>query len=292
MPSPVKPVSFLSVFLLAAVVGWSQPADWYTQPIFPAAAADLKTVDVRPLLQTACGNDARENGCSACPPGSADPGPGEVSLQVVTFGHFISATSEDALLSMLGCEPHSHYSGGSFLLTKRAGKWTRVGYHSRLITEQCHKLGARSGREMLVCSHYFGAQGAISRFLYLLDFGVPKKPRVTPLLTVWNEMRACGQAGEEGNNPVRQSVIDSVRFPDLNGDGVEDVSIVARTGAVQRSDADYKACQSWSNRSGAWTPPAVRTPAYRIDYVLRGKRLILTRRSVSAMKHFPKSDVF
>jgi hypothetical protein len=138
---------------------------------FPAVAADLKNVDIRPMLEAACsgkayfgrGKDGQENGCSTSPPRSGDPGPGEVSLQAVTFGHFISATSDDAILSTLGCEPHSFYFGGSFLLTKRTGTWQLLGYHSRVITEKCHTLNTKSGRQMLVCSHYFGGQGAASR---------------------------------------------------------------------------------------------------------------------------------
>jgi hypothetical protein len=153
-------------------------------------------------------------------------------------------------------------------------------------------LGTRSGRGTLVCSHYFGAQGLMSRFLYALDFGEPKKPLITPLLTVWNGLYTCGQAGEKGNLPIQQSVIDLVTFPDLNGDGIPDVSIAARTGKIQRSDAEYRACEQWSSGRGWKNPPPVRTPAYRIDYVLQGNRLVLARDSARVMKHFPDSDGF
>ena len=33
----------------------------------------------------------------------------------VTFGHFLSAESEDAVVSMWGCEPHSLLFGGSYV---------------------------------------------------------------------------------------------------------------------------------------------------------------------------------
>ncbi len=289
---------FLSVFLLVAFKGWSQPADWFEQPIFPSAASDLNNVDVRLLLQTACagkvyfggGRDRKENGCLTCPPGSGDPDYlGGVALRSVTFGHFVSGASEDAVLGVAGCEPHSHHWGGSFLLTKQAGIWRLQGYQNSLITEQCHKLSTVSGRELLLCSYYFGGQGSMSRSLYLLDFAVPGKPVVKPLLTVWNDMRACRTPAV--NKPVLQSVIESVRFPDLNGDHVPDVSILARTGKVQRSDAEYKACESWSN-NGAWPLPPVSTPAFRIDYLLQGDHLVLTPASVPVMKHFPHSDLF
>src|SRR5690348_8335969 len=83
--------------------------------------------------------ESHENGCSTCPRGSDffidQDALGGVSLQAVSFGHFTSPGSDDALLSMLGCESHARYFGGSFLLTRRGGKWHLRGYHPRLITE-------------------------------------------------------------------------------------------------------------------------------------------------------------
>ena len=41
----------------------------------------------------------------------------------VLFGHFLSATSEDAVVNCLGCEGHPALFGGTLLLTKEAGEW-------------------------------------------------------------------------------------------------------------------------------------------------------------------------
>jgi hypothetical protein len=280
------------------VVTWAQEDEWYVKPVFSLAASDLRTIDVRPLLEAACtgkvflhaGKDGVEMGCSTCPPGSGLYIHRDIlslTLKAVTFGHFTSATAEDALLSVSGCEPHSLYFGGSYLLTKNDGHWRRAGYFSRIITEQCHKITTEDGREILVCTHYMGAQGYVERFLYAVDFQIPREPRVTTLLTAENGIRACGQAGEKGNLPVAQSIIESVRFREDNGDGVLGVSIVAHTGKVRRSDAEYRACVAWSMGKAWKNPPPVRTPAYQIDYLLHGSLLTLSPESVLAMKHFP-----
>ena len=296
-------ILLLICFAVAQVVCWGQGDEWYLKPLFPLAAGDLRMIDVRPLLDVACpgkaflrdGKDGREMGCSTCPPGSdfyIDRDTMSQSLEAVTFGHFTSGIAEDAILSVSGCESHGNYHGGSYLLTKNAGRWRRLGYTSRIITGQCHKIATEGGREILVCSHYFGGQGYIERFLYAIEFELAKKPRITPLLTGANGLRACGQAGEKGNLPVPQSIIESVSFRDGNGDDLPGVSIFARTGKIQRSDAEYRACVDWSIGRGWQNPPPVRTPEYRIDFVLQGSRLILSPGSATAIKHFPHSDMF
>lgn len=144
---------------------------------------------------------------------------------------------------------------------------------------------------MLVCIYTWGGQGAIARSLFAVDFTAPAKPREMPLLTVWNELLTCG--GKQ-NSPVQQSVIDAVNFADLNGDGIPDISILAHAGTITLTDAERAACyNSYKPHGETWkTQPAVRTPAYRIDYFLRGKQLVLSPRSVSLRQHFPNADAF
>lgn len=290
-------LAYCAGIFLFTTIAHGQPDDWYIRSIFPLASADLNIVDVQPLLEAACpGKTYRRNkqgrqevGCKVCPAGSGlRDVPGQ-SLEAVTFGHFTSASSDDALLSVMGCEPHSLYFGGSFLLTKQDGQWRRVGYYPRLITEQCHALATESGRQIMVCAHYFGAQGLGERFIYALDFKQPGKPLVATLLSAVNGMYTCGQ--EEGNKPVQQSVVESVEYTDLDGDGLADVSIVARTGRVQRSEAEFQACVDWSSGKRRMNS-RMRTPKYRIDYLLKGDRLVLAPDSRAAMARFGKLDKF
>jgi hypothetical protein len=47
----------------------------------------------------------------------------EWSLKRVTRGHFLSPTSDDAVLWVEGCEPHSENFGGTILLTRNFQGW-------------------------------------------------------------------------------------------------------------------------------------------------------------------------
>ena len=96
-----------------------------------------------------------------------------------------------------------------------------------------------------------------------------------------NSIRACGQAGDGKQDEVRQSVIDSVEFPDLDGDGLADVVITARTGTVRRTDEEYARCTEHGN----WTP-RVRVPAYRVEYLVGWDGVTLTPRSRSSAAQF------
>src|SRR5690348_10904963 len=116
-------LAYCAGIFLFTTIAHGQPDDWYIRPIFPLASADFNTVDIQPLLEAACpGKTYRRNkrgrqevGCKVCPAGSGIRDVPGQSLEAVTFGHFTSASSEDALLSTMGCEPHSYYFGGSFL---------------------------------------------------------------------------------------------------------------------------------------------------------------------------------
>ena len=91
------------------------------------------------------------------------------TLTRVTRGHFLSPTSEDAALSMEGCEPHSENFAGTILLTKHDGQWVMDWYKEGSVTQQCHKIRLKTGRDILVCIGQSGAQGVVWTDLYLED---------------------------------------------------------------------------------------------------------------------------
>ncbi len=39
-------------------------------------------------------------------------------------GHYLIPASDDAVLWMEGCEPHTRNFGGTVLVTRQSGKWT------------------------------------------------------------------------------------------------------------------------------------------------------------------------
>src|SRR5207253_2158254 len=91
------------------------------------------------------------------------------SLWRVTKGHFLSASSEDAVLSMAGCESHSENFGGSLLLTRRANGWRMLWYKAGVQTSKCHKVSLPGGREGLVCMGKDGGQGFLTASLSFVD---------------------------------------------------------------------------------------------------------------------------
>jgi len=96
------------------------------------------------------------------------------SLGAVTRGHFLSPTSDDAVLWMQGCESHQDNFGGTVLLTKRSQRWSMLWYKTAVQTARCHKVRLRNGREILVCMGGAGAQGATATSLYSKDLLSPK----------------------------------------------------------------------------------------------------------------------
>ncbi len=232
------------ILFMAGLICSAQPPDWTARPLFPLDSSTEHRAEFRALVETPCVYV-----------------PDRRRFDTVTFGHFLSPKSEDAVVSTFGCEPHSLLFGGSFLLTKREGKWASLGYHAGMITNQCHKLATGSGVDFLLCSHVMGMQGSVSRVLRAYDFRTPKRPRILFSLAVWNEMRAH----DVDAFPVaEQGVIDSVSFDDLDGNGLADVSIVARTGRVERTAAER---QRFIDSRGTWAPP-LRVPSYRVEYLL------------------------
>lgn len=249
------------IFFAAGLICAAQPADWAERPLFPVDSTTEHRAEFRTLVETRCeSSDDRRR------------------LNAINLGHFLGPKSEDAVVSTFGCQPHSLLFGGSFLLTKREGKWVSLGYHPGMITNQCHKLPTGSGFEFLLCSHVLGMQGSVSRVLSAYDFRTPKRPRILFSLAVWNEMRAH----DVDAFPVaEQGVIESVGFDDLDGDGLSDVSIVARTGRVARTVAER---QRFIDSRGTWAPP-LRVPSYRVEYLLGWDTLTPTPRSQSLPVH-------
>ncbi len=92
----------------------------------------------------------------------------------VLFGHFLSATSEDAVIGCLGCEGHPDLFGGTLLLTKKSGKWTPVWYKPGVIVRHCRRVPLASGRQILFCEETDGGMGHSVHGLYTLDLTKPQ----------------------------------------------------------------------------------------------------------------------
>lgn len=104
-----------AILLFASIVVLSaQPTDFIPEPIFPSDSQPALQAGGGELLEAVCpgnvgiGEDIKcSNGCPDYTGFGRFGDRFEWTLRAVTRGHFLSPTSEDAALWMLGCEPHS-----------------------------------------------------------------------------------------------------------------------------------------------------------------------------------------
>jgi hypothetical protein len=157
-------------FLALVPICFGQDA-WVTQNWIPSDAAHLPSSEVQSLLSLICPNQAAASGCEACPQDTTG-GAEKWELRAIYLGHFLSPSSQDALVSGFGCEPHSDGVGGSYLLTGSGSSWTKIRYVAGLIAWDCKKLAGADGRDRLVCGLVDGNQGHMSSSLSLADPGV------------------------------------------------------------------------------------------------------------------------
>jgi hypothetical protein len=160
--------------VISGLVLMASNAHGQTHMIFPSEGRDLQKADAEMLEAVCPGKVGRIvdalipskewSGCPHyCPEGApldirelpvekqGEPHPFGLRADAVYRGHFLSPTSEDALLSESGCETHQELYGGAVLLTKRSRLWKVVWYRPGVLTEKCHKVALRDRREILVC---------------------------------------------------------------------------------------------------------------------------------------------
>ena len=161
----------LSMLLCAArsLVGGSHDAPIASDAAKTSAAERLS------LLRAVCGGNANENGCSTCPAGTDFP-QAKLEARGVIYGHFLGRSSEDAAVGFFGCESHVSGLGGVFLLSRHSGAWKLVSLRPATIVDDCKKLPAPDGHDVLICFGGDGHQGVSEQYLYLLDFQHPWDP--------------------------------------------------------------------------------------------------------------------
>ena len=111
----------------------------------------------------------------------------------VIYGHFLSSSSEDAVVSGSSAETHSSLWGGTLLLTKRNDGWTPVWYKSAIITHSCQKVTTPSRREMLVCEDRDGGMGHQLHYVYAVDLLKPVDRRESPLAAADSIKSSCAE---------------------------------------------------------------------------------------------------
>lgn len=220
---------------------------------FATEAKALKGVEAKPFEAVACG----PKGCKVCPDGTT----GEMELRTILYGSFVSAHSEDALITTGGCEPHAMNFGGAVLITSKNGKWQKIWYEPGLIADQCRKVKGSDGREILVCLGTYTGQGENDEVLYAVDVSKPTEKRQINLFGISDTTMTC--AAEVTGGGIVQIL--------LTGTGV---TAQVRFGKRKLTAAERRKCEAAYAQG---KEPEVHVPEkhYEIRFLLRGDRFVL-----------------
>jgi hypothetical protein len=181
----------------------------------------------------------------------------------VIFGHFLSATSEDAAIGCFGCEGHPSLFGGTLLLTRKVGAWKPVWYKAGVITRHCRRVLLATGRQILFCEETDGGMGHSIHGLYTVDFTDPR--------FAWNSVVLMADSYSSlliGG--VQTQSIERVVF-DQAAEGGLLIRIYARHGRINLP-IDYPNEQL----------PKPKVSNYEVDFRLQGGRLKVTPETVSS----------
>ncbi len=264
------------LIILLAAEAWAQTATTRA-PIFPADNESPEQGQAAELLEAVCPAkvvNGKQITCGdACPEFTGFRGDREDwQAASVIRGHFLSPTSNDVALSMLGCEAHSMNFGGTVLLTQRAKKWKMLWYKPGVQTEQCHKVPLEGGREILVCIGQYGGQGSVSTSLYVQDLLLPTEnlmadERQAAFFEVVDDTAACGWNMEDDAkpNPLTLQYIEKVTFGVQRKDKTV-LSVVARYG--ERSMTPPEVQQCLASGPANFNPP---TKRYMVDFLFDGR---------------------
>lgn len=245
-------------------------------PIFPSDGKPPAEANGAELLEAVCPGHVqvgKEIGCGKyCPEYTSFGAFGDNfdwSLVNVTFGHFLSASSEDSVLSMGGCEPHSENFGGTILLTREHQRWKMLWYKAGVDTQQCHKIGLPGGRGILVCMGASGAgPGFIIDTLYVEDLRNPSPSLMADgprFLSMTDTMTTCGENTEDETKPLplTRAEVQKVEFPTNM-----EISITFLYGTRAMTPADVQDCLNGLDHKHMFFVPETKT--YRVTFNFDG----------------------
>ena len=271
----------LWVIVLFAGLAWAQA------PPFPPDTKAATRADAE-LLEAVCPGMVTGGAgikCeSACPRYTGFGNDFKWSSVAVTRGHFLSPASDDAVLWMEGCEPHSENFGGSVLLTRDARQWSMLWYKAGIETSHCHRLTLSSGRDVLVCFGVSGGQGYAETELYLEDLLNPVATLMAEegegFLSLPDNTRSCGANGEDPAKPqdLVLGAIDKVEFLPRRLNGAPVIAVTARAGTRKTTPQEVKEC--FANHA-ARLP---QTASYRIEFIYDGHDYHPAPESAEAMR--------
>jgi len=171
----------LAAVIVYFALGRADGYDWNrVQPRITSQVQTLTPTDATALLTRFCASSVKTVErigltCTTHRLGTAftDSVGAEFHPEGVIYGHFLSPTSDDAVVSGWSAEHHPDLWGGTLLLTKSNGHWKPLWYRSAVITHSCRKLPMPSGREVLLCEAEDGGMGHVLHYLFSVDLTSP-----------------------------------------------------------------------------------------------------------------------
>jgi hypothetical protein len=178
-------IRILSLFamcaLLASDASHAYGREWTrVRPRIASEVRMLSRADAAVLLTGFCA-DAVKNvkgiglTCSTRKLGSkfADIVDSAFQPEGVIYGHFLSPTSDDAVVSGWSAETHPYLWNGTLLLTKENGRWKPLWYRSGVLTHSCGKAAMPIAREVLFCEAEDAAMGHVFHYVFWVDLTAP-----------------------------------------------------------------------------------------------------------------------
>jgi hypothetical protein len=177
----MRNLSVIAALALASAVPNADGREWTR--VRPRIASGVRTLsggDATAILSDFCTDTVRHvEGigltCSTRKLGRAfsDIVDAEFHPEGVIYGHFLSANSEDAVVSGWSAETHPYLWNGTLLLTKSKGTWTPLWYKSAALTHSCGKAAMPSGREILFCEAEDAGMGHVFHYVFWVDLTAP-----------------------------------------------------------------------------------------------------------------------
>ncbi len=263
-------------------------------PIFPSDGKPPAEANGAELLQAVCPGQVEvgeKMGCGKRCPSFTGMFREDFdwSLEMVTRGHFLSPTSDDAVLSVLGCEPHMEGFGGTILLTRNFQCWAMDWYKAGIETSQCHKVPLQDRREILLCLGGVGAQGFLSTDLYVEDLLNPGDTLTAAegpnFFEAHDNTGTCGVNPEDETItfPVTRAFIEKVEFPASQPGAGSAISVTASFGLRETTPEIAQPCLHAKDGPVAFAPEV---KSYHLDFVFDGHDYKPTPASAETARRF------
>ncbi len=253
----------LALLGLAALSAQAAPAGVGSQKITPKVA--------RELLAPVCASGATAGACTPCP-AFTDGGGDRLTPDAVSYGHFTGARFTDALVDVGGCEPHVNNFGGSLLLRWQGlTNWKLTRYVQGIRTDECLKVPAASGRDLLLCQGNYAGMGTVVENLLLLDLTRPDV-LTQNFFSTYDTAEACSPSGSI------QHILDWKLLPGPGGAAGSKVAGSRVAGLEVRIESGtFTRAQGGATSEGSCAGKLSAAPSriYRLTYTFSGSRFTL-----------------